>query len=182
MRKVIDLLGKRFGKLIVINKSDRQDKSRSYYWLCKCDCGNEKIILGRSLKSGNTKSCGCYWVKRMKEIHNLEPGLASKRKIYKIYKEQAKNRKLIFDLSFELFLKISQQNCHYCGLKPSNRQSATGNNGDFIYSGLDRKDNSKGYTLDNVVPCCKICNRAKNNLSYDSFIEWTNRIKKFNIA
>ena len=52
-----DLVGKRYGKLTVIKFSHR--KGRKYYWLCQCDCGNIKAILSYSLKSGNTKSCGC---------------------------------------------------------------------------------------------------------------------------
>lgn len=32
---------------------------RQYYWKCKCDCGNETIVLGTSLRTGITKSCGC---------------------------------------------------------------------------------------------------------------------------
>ena len=38
-------------------------------------------------------------------------------------------------------------------------------------------DNSKGYSLDNIVPCCKICNRAKSDLTYKDFIEWIRRLK-----
>jgi 5-methylcytosine-specific restriction endonuclease McrA len=50
----IDLIGKTFGKLIVIKKSKEQSM-----WLCKCDCGNEVICRSTSLNSNSTKSCGC---------------------------------------------------------------------------------------------------------------------------
>lgn len=55
--KRIDLTGQRFGRLTVI----RYDHSEhdGAHWLCKCDCGNEKVAAGYSLRSGNTKSCGC---------------------------------------------------------------------------------------------------------------------------
>ncbi len=65
---LIDLCGKRFGKLVVIKLSHR-DRLRNLYWLCACDCGKEKIIRGSSLRIGNTKSCNCLrgkWVK-----HNM---------------------------------------------------------------------------------------------------------------
>lgn len=54
--KNLDLTNQRFGKLvaIVIAKKTRQN-----YWLCRCDCGNNTVIDVRSLRSGNTKSCGC---------------------------------------------------------------------------------------------------------------------------
>lgn len=58
MSKVRELSGQRFGRLIVIERKNNDKKGNSR-WLCKCDCGRTKIILGSSLKSGLTKSCGC---------------------------------------------------------------------------------------------------------------------------
>jgi hypothetical protein len=58
MSNFIDLTGKKFNKLVVIKPTGKSSDGH-YEWLCKCDCGNEKIICGNSLKRGNTKSCGC---------------------------------------------------------------------------------------------------------------------------
>jgi len=44
---------------------------------------------------------------------------------------------------------------------------------------MDRIDSNKGYELSNVVPCCKICGRAKMDLPYEDFMEWINRIIKY---
>lgn len=52
-----DLTGKRFGKLVV--KKLDSIKNHSSYWLCQCDCGNQKIIKGSTLSYGATHSCGC---------------------------------------------------------------------------------------------------------------------------
>lgn len=52
-----DLTGQRFGRLMVLEFVPTQD--RRSYWLCKCDCGAEKIIWAPDLKNGKTKSCGC---------------------------------------------------------------------------------------------------------------------------
>jgi len=49
-------------------------------------------------------------------------------------------------------------------------------NGDYVYSGIDRLDSSKGYEPGNVVPCCKQCNWAKNDIAYDKFLEWIERV------
>lgn len=57
--KANDLIGKRFGRLIVIEKTNKRSKDRGIIWKCKCDCGNECEIRGDSLLSGLTKSCGC---------------------------------------------------------------------------------------------------------------------------
>ena len=58
----MNLLSKRFGRWTVVSKSEpRIDKNGCAInrWLCKCDCGNEKIVLQQSLISGRSKSCGC---------------------------------------------------------------------------------------------------------------------------
>ncbi len=56
--KFIDLTGKRFFRWTVI-KRVQNDKNNNPQYLCKCDCGNEKIIRGYALKRGASKSCGC---------------------------------------------------------------------------------------------------------------------------
>lgn len=60
MRKKIDLTGQRFGRLVVIKEVGR-NKHRAVLWLCKCDCGNNEVIVTSSaLRFGDTTSCGCY--------------------------------------------------------------------------------------------------------------------------
>lgn len=57
MTQPIDITGKRFGRLVAISKV--QTGSPGTAWLCRCDCGNEKVIRTGSLTSGRTRSCGC---------------------------------------------------------------------------------------------------------------------------
>jgi ribosomal protein S27E len=57
MGKIVDITGKRFGRIVVLSFS--HINNRKAFWNCKCDCGNIKIIFGSSLKNGETKSCGC---------------------------------------------------------------------------------------------------------------------------
>lgn len=66
MSKVIDLTGRRFGRLTVIERHG-SDKRGSALWRCVCDCGNEVVVVSGSLRSGNTQSCGCLWLERTKE-------------------------------------------------------------------------------------------------------------------
>lgn len=54
----IDLTGKKFTRLTVIKEIGRS-KRRDILWLCRCDCGKEKILPTRKLKSGEIRSCGC---------------------------------------------------------------------------------------------------------------------------
>lgn len=62
MGKFIDLTGKRFGKLTVIERSEDHIQPSGQHctmWLCKCDCGNEVSVRGSDLKYSKTRSCGC---------------------------------------------------------------------------------------------------------------------------
>lgn len=72
MSKFVDLTGKRFGRLTVIERAKNhiQPSGQSRpMWLCKCDCGNDAIICSSHLKIGKTKSCGCYVREIYSKIH-----------------------------------------------------------------------------------------------------------------
>lgn len=58
-RKAIDLSGKRFGKLVVVEQAGL--KNSQMMWKCKCDCGNDCIASGNSMRRGKTVSCGCVY-------------------------------------------------------------------------------------------------------------------------
>ena len=96
--------------------------------------------------------------------------------LLKAYKISARKRGYAFDLTEEQFGSITQQNCHCCGIKPNGIVDRKDRNRSFTYNGLDRVDNTKGYTMDNIVPCCKICNQAKGKLTLQEFQEWIRRI------
>lgn len=64
-----NLIGKKFGRLTVIELSPIQ-KNNNTYWRCQCDCGNIKDIKSTNLKSGITKSCGCYRREQTKKNKN----------------------------------------------------------------------------------------------------------------
>lgn len=68
MSKMVDLTGKRFGKLIVLERSG--SKNRKVAWKCKCDCGNYTVVASDKLQNGHTKSCGCFRLDRAKERAN----------------------------------------------------------------------------------------------------------------
>lgn len=66
-----DLADQKFGRLKVIRISDKKYKDGTRLWECKCDCGNISYCLGRNLKNGVTKSCGCL-AKELSSIRNLD--------------------------------------------------------------------------------------------------------------
>lgn len=65
------MIGKKFGKLTVIGRGLAHPRTGALSWLCRCDCGNEKEIAGRSLKAGLTRSCGC--IKKGRPSKNIAP-------------------------------------------------------------------------------------------------------------
>jgi len=180
MARKLKLLEKRFGRLVVIADagSRKQKYGADSLWLCKCDCGKEKIILGKSLKNGSTKSCGCYFKDSTRKRMSLSKGEAALNKIYSKYKYQAKIRKICWKLTKKQFKEITSKRCYLCGVSPkqSIKKSNPKFNGDYIYNGIDRIDNNKGYTIDNVAACCGKCNKMKLNLSYDEFLEHIKKI------
>ena len=60
-----NLIGQRFGRLVIISRNYSKSK---VLWNCLCDCGNTSISWSTSLKSGDTKSCGCYQKERTSEV------------------------------------------------------------------------------------------------------------------
>jgi len=61
-KPIINMIGKKINRLLVIDlaKKSKNSTQTGKFWLCKCDCGNEVVIDGRAIRSGKTKSCGCY--------------------------------------------------------------------------------------------------------------------------
>jgi len=70
MPKPIDLTNNRFGLLIAVKKVDHlQTYSRPRVsWLCRCDCGTEKVVIADSLRAGLVTSCGCQKAERCREL------------------------------------------------------------------------------------------------------------------
>jgi len=86
MSAKIDLIGQRFGRLIVLEEAGKtKGKRQKIVWKCKCDCGKEKSIIGDSLRSGSAKSCGCSIVEKIKE-RNFKHGYAHKERLYGIWR------------------------------------------------------------------------------------------------
>lgn len=87
-KNLVDFIGKRFGRLLVIEKSEpviSESGKKTQMWRCVCDCGNEINVRHSCLQSGHTTSCGCYHketVGRLKRTH----GLSHKSHLYSVWK------------------------------------------------------------------------------------------------
>lgn len=87
-------------------------------------------------------------------------------KIFKYYKDT--------DLTINEFAYLISQPCYYCNTLNSNNWN------NFKYNGLDRINNNLNHNKNNIVPCCKYCNYAKRNMTYNDFISHINKIKAYN--
>lgn len=175
--KLIDLTGKIFGYWVVLEKINKQNSDGKHpYWRCKCKCGNIREVAGGALKSGNSKSCGCYRIEIASQV--LDNNEAIKNELFYRYKKRAEQKKIAFDLTYENFLNLIDKSCFYCGVEQGNIKKSKTDSPDYEYNGVDRVDSNLGYTLGNVRTCCKDCNYAKNVLSEQEFIILINNIYK----
>lgn len=172
MSKVIDMAGWKIGKLRmnypVGVKADK--RSRTFYWNATCDCGNTVDVNGSNVRKGRTTHCGC-------EI-GLPGDEASFRIIYRDYQRSAVKKNREFALTYDQVRDLTSKPCYYCGSLPSSKQpSNTGKTkAIYVYNGIDRIDNDRGYLIDNVVSCCATCNFMKHTLSMDVFLEHIRKI------
>jgi len=82
---------------------------------------------------------------------------------YRRYKHEAKRRNIDFNITKNQFKTYWKKKCYFCG-------------GEIKTIGLDRIDNNKGYSIDNLKSCCKVCNRMKGKMSYPNFINHCKKI------
>ena len=158
------LTGKRFGKWLVGTPVCGQ-KNKALRYLCTCDCGAIKEVAYSTLiHQGSTQCRKCYFKERSTSFPEY---LAAYRKACR---HIAYFSNFPMEISFEQYVEFTKQvECHYCGAEVTwekflkKDQSPPYN--------LDRKDNEKGYTIDNVVVCCKVCNYTKaNRFTYEEFL------------
>ncbi len=174
-KPAVDETGARYGRLVVLCRGEPYRSA--FKWKCVCDCGNEHQVSAANLRTGQVKSCGKCGAFLLKGDE------AACRQAHNSYRTHAKRRGYEFGLSVDEFREIASQPCHYCGTPPGNTHNpARARSGaePFVYSGIDRQDNSVGYTKENVVPCCHTCNRAKSDMHLDDFLAWIARLKKMN--
>ena len=146
-----------------------------------CDCGGSySIKLSNTLKNNGNFMCRqCYAIR---DSANFDKHWGYK-SAYQRIKKDAVAADRVFEIKVDDFRYLCQQNCYYCNSIPSNLITYRGKNSFtfryFMYSGLDRLNNDIGYTRQNVVPCCIICNRAKNSMPFKDFIDWLNRLTDY---
>ena len=127
------------------NKEAFVERAKAYYEANKEAIAEQK----KAYYKANKKAI----VEREKAYYRTPKGK------FRTIKKEAKLRNINFSLPFKLYeSQLWGKPCHYCGCE-------------IEITGLDRKDNDKGYEVGNVVPCCHNCNSKKKDRPYQVFIE-----------
>lgn len=181
--KHIDLVGKRFGRLLVLEKLPHTEKQ--YKYKCICDCGNVIEAKADNLRSGRVKSCGCLkHEKSVNRIENREDAIL--RREYSHLKKR--NRKFTDNdnvIDYKEYKEIVTSPCYFCGSVGSRSihdrlrvRGITYTCSDEVLhiNGVDRIDSSNGYVKGNCIPCCTTCNYAKNTMTIEQFKIWIKRV------
>lgn len=166
MGRLVDLAGRRFGRLVVEHKT-KPNKSGAMRWLCVCDCGNQKEICGKHLRSGKTRSCGCYRAENTSEMFTKH-GLSGSR-IYTIWigmKDRCSNPKNVE------YAKYGGRGIEVCDewkhFEPFHSWAVANGYRDDL--SIDRIDNDGDYEPSN----CRwaTCSEQANNTSRSHVLEY----------
>ena len=175
MGKLIDLTGQRFNRLVVISIAPK-GKSGEIRWHCECDCGNKTIVSAQHLKSGHTKSCGCYHneMAKNKDIKHRKHGFVGSR-LYRIW-VCMKTR--CYNTNDEHYSNYGARGITICdewlhSFPAFAEWSITNGYADNLT--IDRKDNNKGYSPDN----CRwaTAKEQTNNRRNTQLLEFNGEVK-----
>jgi transposase-like protein len=171
---------KKFGSVTPIKRvgSDRYGHAK---YLCVCDCGKSFQIIGNSLETGNTKSCGCSSRKRGQDHENWKGCGEISNTYFNRVKHGAVSRGLEFSITIEdmwdLFLKQDRK-CKLSGITLCFMPTAKAH---FLQTAsLDRINSGFGYTIKNVQWIHKHLNAMKWKLHNNDFIYWCSLVTEYN--
>ena len=177
-----------FGRLTVLSLMGKKPSGKKIF-LCSCQCGNIKSVVGVNLTKGITKSCGCLNKEWLTKKNTKPEGVSSFMKLYRRYRDNSKSRGYDFNLTVEEFISLTEQNCSYCGAAPKKfnvydeyKKTPPPNvkeRANILANGIDRIDNSLGYVINNCAPCCTDCNTAKMSRSVVEFLTHAQKIVEF---
>lgn len=185
--------GQTFNQLTVLGPSETQsERSTKRKWLdvmCRCACGTVKSRPLQEVVKGNVKSCGCLSGQAVAKLKlDSQPAMSAAprrrpatqapaqpkvnvRPLMKLryddFTKKSRSRGMVNTLTFDQWMELVTAPCWYTGRPPERRQTSRG---EITCHGLDRLDNTKGYTLDNVITSCSEVNVIRGNIKQATFL------------
>lgn len=138
-------------------------KYQKTYLCSQCAFGDDKTRVPIC------SDCVSFKIKSMREKNPKEKYIGKMKRRYNSFKRGALARRvngIPFHITLEQFERMYNSNCRYCGSKDN--------------LGMDRVNSKKGYTIDNVVSCCPVCNIMKGIRSEEFFINHIRKISDWN--
>lgn len=177
--------GKTIKGFKVIEATGNVDNNGYLCWMVECEfCKQKKEYPSYYLKR-RVLSCDCdKWGNEYAEKigrKSLPNKQSHVNTIYRHYERAAKDRNLSFEISKEDFRSLIEKECFYCGKEPEIHYTSKNLRGKYKWNGVDRVDNTKGYSLSNCVPCCKQCNFSKRDLKQEEFLKWIEAVYKHSL-
>lgn len=170
IEKYSKYIGKKFGCILVNDLDLSRSKENRLYFNCTClNCGRNFLVRNDGLTNlkknvarvGCSKCMGQWRSKNFKEKYKHLPPKDIRDK-FTHFRSNAKGRNIPFELTRDQVIKLCESPCFYCRKERC--------------LGIDRIDNSKGYTIENSIPCCGCCNRMKMDLEFNFFLSQIEKI------
>jgi hypothetical protein len=186
-----DLIGQKFGRWTALKLDEKtiKNKDKKIEWICKCDCGTIKNVIGGDLINGRNTSCGCFQKENARKLQR------ERRKMFKeipisfftrikiCAKHRNRNIKVEIKIKdiYNQYLKQNKK-CYYTGLnigffddKPNYKGTNTHT------ASVDRIDSNKNYTKENICLVHKDINIMKMDFTKEQFIKYCKLISKNSI-
>jgi hypothetical protein len=173
------MINTKFNRLTVLS-FERSDGNYNKYWRCLCDCGKETVVVGDKLRSGRTKSCGCYGdelrnalIKKADEERRLYTKKSYHAMINRCYNPKAPN-----------YSRYGEKGVTVCDRWRFGENGLTGWLCFFEDMGpkptghsIDRVDNGKGYFKDN----CRWATKQEQSLNRKRTWKWSKNSKLYKV-
>ena len=168
-----EIASKKWGMLTPIKFMGHDPKSRRTRWLCRCECGKERVYRSDCLRAGRSTSCGC--IRTMGSGSDSHAWIGHEQisgtRWHRMMRD-AEKRDLEFALTIEFIWDLFEKQGRRCAISGLPIEFSRITKGSAATASLDRKDSSLGYTPENVWWVHKNINFMKGALPLDKFIKF----------